>query len=100
MPSFKLVEELSCRPGATTRYVVQALSNPLIGVGAGSDVEKALIGLRVLYDGGGFAVNCEHHRAFGLLELLHEVAGRPPKRSQGLNVICDVEHMYLCFEHL
>ena len=52
-------------------------------------------GRRVLDDGRCFSVHCEDHWAFGFLKELHEVARRPAKCCQRLNVARDVEHLHL-----
>jgi len=77
------------------RHVVQSLADTLLRVGAGRDIEQALIRFGILDDGGGFALDREHDRAFRLLQLFHEVARRPAKCRQRLNVTCDIQHMRL-----
>jgi hypothetical protein len=94
MRGFKLLEKLPCRAGAAIRYVIKPLADAFLSIGARGDVEQALIGFRILHDGGGLSVNREHYGAFGFLKLFHEVAGRPPKCRQRLNVTCDVKHMH------
>jgi hypothetical protein len=63
----ELVEELSCRPGAAMRYVIQALPNTLNSIGARCDVELALISLYALVWKTLFHV--ESYHADGLVNL-------------------------------
>lgn len=76
------------------RYVVQALADAFFSISARGDIEQALIGCGVLYDGGGFSVYREHDRALRFLELLHEVTGGPAECGQRLDVARDVDHMH------
>jgi hypothetical protein len=55
-------------------YVVQPLTDALFRVGSGGNVEQALIGFCVLHNGCCFPLHGQHHWAFALLDLLHEVA--------------------------
>jgi len=104
---FKLVEKLSDWSCTAMCYVVEPLANTFLSIGARGNVEQTLIGFGVLHDRCSFAVNREHYRAFGLLELFHEVAGRPAKCSQRLNVTSDVQdihppdywHLIRCYEN-
>jgi hypothetical protein len=82
IPGFKLVEKLTDWSCTAMCYVVEPLANTFLSIGARGNVEQTLIGFGVLHHGCCFAVNREHYRAFGLLELFHEVAGRPAKCSQ------------------
>jgi hypothetical protein len=43
-----LVEDLPSRPRAAAGYIIKALSDCLMDIGTGSDVEEPLIGLGVL----------------------------------------------------
>ena len=88
---FKLVKKLSGWSCTAVCYVVEPLANTFLSIGARDNVEQTLIGFGVPHDGGSFTINREHYRAFGLLELFYEVAGRPAKCSQRLNVSSDVQ---------
>jgi hypothetical protein len=90
-----LVKYLSRRTGTASCDIVQTLTDAFLGVGPGGKIEKALIGFSILHNGSGFSIDCEHYRAFGLLELFHEIAGRPAKRRQRLDVTGDVKHLHL-----
>jgi hypothetical protein len=89
----KLAEKLSRWSCTAMGYVVDPLANAFLRIGARDNVEQTLIGFGVLHNRCSFAVDREHHRAFGLLKLLHEVAGRPAKRGQRLNVTRDVHYL-------
>src|ERR1700691_6257837 len=95
-----LVKYLSRRTGTTVCNIVPTLTDAFLGVGAGGKIEQALIGFSILHNGSCFSVDRDHHWAFGLLELLHEIAGRPAKRRQRLDVTGDVKHLYLTIKHL
>ena len=79
--------------------VLEALADAVFGIGFGSDVKQALVGFGVLHDGRRPPLHGQYHRAFGLLELFHEVAGPPAECRQGLNVIYRIEHGVLLFQH-
>ena len=81
--------------GATLLGIGQALADGFHYVGAGGDIEKALVGFGVLNDGFGFSVNREDHGLFGLLEELDEFCGIAPEGGHGVNVFFDVEHGWL-----
>jgi hypothetical protein len=71
---FELIEELTRRAHTPRRNILNALPNSFVNISLSGDVEKMLIGVGVLND-GCLPFDREHHRAFGFLELLHEVAG-------------------------
>src|SRR5579863_2122458 len=71
--------------------VLHALANAFAGIGAGSDVEEPLVGVGILHDRLGLAVHSYDHRAFALLELLHELAGPPAEGGERLNVLLQIE---------
>jgi hypothetical protein len=75
MLAANLVEDLSRRKSATACHIIQALANALFRIRSGGEVQQALVGFRILDDGGGFSVHRKHHRAFGLPELFHKVTG-------------------------
>ena len=92
MLGFEAVEELSRRAGLSFVRVIQTLPNSLARVSARSNVEQALICLRVLDDGRGPALHGEHDGALTLLELFHEVARPPAKSRKRMNILRDIEH--------
>src|SRR5579863_6426113 len=75
--------------------VLHALANALAGIGAGGDVEEPLIGPGILHHRLGFTVHGNDHRAFALLELLHEFAGPPAEGSERLNVLLQIERSHV-----
>jgi hypothetical protein len=87
-----LVKYLSRRTGTASCDIVQTLTDAFFGVGPGGKIEQTLIGFSILHNGSGFSIDREHHWAFGLLELFHEIAGRPAKRCQRWDVTGDVKH--------
>jgi len=87
-----LFEHDPCRTSATVGYIAEALTDRLEYIGAGGQVQQALIGSRVLHDGLGFALDSKNYRPFALLELFHKLAGPAPERRQRLNVFGYVEH--------
>jgi len=56
MPPADLAEHFSCWPGAAAGSVRQPLADGLMNVGAGRNIQQALIGRCVLHDGGGLAL--------------------------------------------
>ena len=54
-------------------YVIKPLADTLVHIGAGGDVEQALIGFGVLHNGLGLALDREHYGPLAFLELLHSV---------------------------
>jgi hypothetical protein len=75
MLAANLVKDFSGGAGASVCHILQTLTDTLFGVRSGGDVQQALVGFRVLDNGGGFSVHRKHHRAFGLPELFHKVTG-------------------------
>src|ERR1700733_11837207 len=75
MLGFKFVKELPRGPCSSFFYVLQTLSDALLCVGTGGNVEQALIGLGILHDGCCLPLHRKHHWALALLELFHKVAG-------------------------
>jgi hypothetical protein len=80
------------RACAAVGYVIKSLPDTLLNVGAGGNVEQALIRFGVLDDGLGLALNGKHYGPLAFLELLHEVAGATAEGRQRLNVFGDIEH--------
>ena len=85
MLCFELSKELSTAFPALGLF--EALTDAFIGIGAGSDVEEALIGLRVLYYRRSPALHRQYDGALTLPELFHEVAGAAAERGQRLNIL-------------
>src|SRR5260370_36955702 len=83
---------LPCRPDLSFPRVLQPLTDAFFCVGAGGNVEQALISSGVLHDGFCLPLHGKHHRALALLELLHEVARTPAEGGQRLDVLRDVKH--------
>ena len=54
MLGFEVREKLPCRPNLPFPDILQALTDAFLCIGAGGDVEQALIGFGILYDGRGF----------------------------------------------
>jgi hypothetical protein len=92
MRGFEFGEELLGVAPLTLLGLFETLANALACVGESGDIQETLVGLGVLDDGGSFALYGEHHRAFALLKLLHEIAGPAPKRGKRLNVFGYIEH--------
>jgi len=86
------VKDLSRRTSTSAGYVVEPLANAFRSIGAGGNVEQALVSFGILDDGRCFPFHCQHHGAPGFLELSHEVAGAPAKSRQGLDIVRDVKH--------
>src|SRR5467141_3397377 len=93
MRGFKLVEKLLRGSGLSFFRVRQALTDTFRNIGASSNVEQVLIGLRILHDGRGLSFHSKHHGALALLELLYEVAGAAAECGQRLDVTRDVQHL-------
>src|ERR1700722_15561889 len=92
MRGFEFGEELFGVPALPVPGLFQALADAFASVGAGGDIEQALIGLGILHDSRGPAFDREHHRPLALFELLHKIARTPAEGSQRLNVLGDVDH--------
>jgi hypothetical protein len=92
MPGFEIREKLFRWPHPAFFCVLQALTDSLPGIGMGRNVEQALIGFGILYDGRCFPLYGQHYGALGFLELFHEVTGPAAERRQRLDVVRDVKH--------
>src|SRR5579862_8877939 len=92
MLGFKLVKKFPYRPSLSLFRVIQALTDALVRIDTGGNVEQSLIGLSILYDGCCLPIHRKYHRAFASLQLLHEVAGTPPESRQRLDVLSNVKH--------
>src|ERR1035438_8562602 len=72
--------------------LLQALPDAFSSIGAGSDIEQALIGTRVLHDGFSVAFDGEHDGPLALLELFQKIARAAAESGQRLNVFRDIKH--------
>src|ERR1035437_1186077 len=72
---------------------IDPLANGFVYVGAGCDVEKALIGGRILDDGLSLAIHREYHGPLALFELTHKIPRAASKCRERLNVLGDIEHL-------
>jgi len=92
MAAAQLVEYLTRRPYPAPGGIVCALPDRFEHISARGGIKQPLVGFSVLDHRFSLAVDRQHHRPFALFELPHEFAGFPSECSQGLNVLCDVEH--------
>ena len=79
-------------PGSTLAHIFEALSDGLMHIRAGCDVEKSLVGCGILQLRFRFPSYREHDGTLGLLELVHQVTGIAAERSYGMNIFGDVDH--------
>jgi hypothetical protein len=86
-----LVKDISRRASASVGYIIETLTDAFLCIGAGGNVEQALIGFGVLHDSRCLSLHSEHHGALALLELLHEVAGPATEGCQRLNILPDIK---------
>jgi len=100
MFGFELVEELPRRPCPSFFHILQTLTDTPLRVGTGRNVEQALISFRVLHNNRSLPLHRQHHRAFALLELFHEIAGTSAEGGQRLDVLGDVQHGLPLLKHL
>jgi hypothetical protein len=75
MPTANLVEYFVCRTRAAMRHVFKALPDGFMHIGAGNEIEKPLIGFRVLHDCFRFTLNGQYNWPFGLLSCFMNWAG-------------------------
>ncbi len=87
-----LVEELGCGTAFSSVEFFQSLTDALLDVGEGGEVEEALVGGGILEDGFRFAVDGEDDGALGGFELLEEIGGVVAKGGEGLGVLGGVDH--------
>jgi hypothetical protein len=76
MLGFEVREKLPRRPDPALFHVLQTLTDAFLGIGAGGNVEQALIGCGVLHDGRRLSFHSKDDGTLRFFELLHEVAGR------------------------
>src|ERR1700686_3398737 len=82
MLATKLLKYFSRRSSTSVSYIIQPLTNRFLVVGAGCNIEQALVGLRILHNSLGLAVHRKHDGPLALFELLHEVAGFAAESGQ------------------
>lgn len=70
MRGFEFAEELVCRAGAALARILDPLTYAFARVGLRYDIEKALIGFRILNYSGSFAVNRQDYWPLAFLDLL------------------------------
>jgi hypothetical protein len=92
MHGFELAEKLSRWPDLSFFRIRQPLTDAFLNIGAGRNVEQALIGFGILHHGCGFPLYGKHYRTLGFSELFHEIAGPPPEGRQRVDIIRDVNH--------
>jgi hypothetical protein len=92
MPKPKFVEDFARGAGPAVSDVVKPLPDSLVHIGAGYDVEKALVGGGILKDRFRLPLHGEQDGALVLLQLLHELARIAAEGGHRLNVFCDVDH--------
>jgi hypothetical protein len=95
MAGFKLGEKLSDWPKLSLSCVLQALTDTLFGVSLRGNIEKALVGFRILHNSRRPSVDREHQWTLALPELLHKDARTSAEGGQRLDVRCDVEQARL-----
>ena len=70
-----LVKDISRRASASVGYIIETLTDAFLCIGAGGNVEQALIGSGVLHDSRRLPLHRKHHGTLALLKLFHEIAG-------------------------
>jgi hypothetical protein len=55
------------------------LADAFCYIGAGGNIEQALVAFGILHHSRRLSFHREHHRALVLFKLLHEVTGPPPR---------------------
>jgi len=90
-----LVEELGCGTAFSSLEFFESLTDALLDVGEGGEIEEALVGGGILEDGFGFAVDGEDDGALGGFELLEEFGGVVAEGGEGLGVLGGVDHVWV-----
>src|SRR5258707_5969569 len=90
----KRVENFLHSRGLSRLRVRQAMTNPLLRISEGGNVEQAVICASVHHDRRGLSLHGKHHRTLALAKLLHKVARATAKGSERLNVARDVQHWH------
>jgi hypothetical protein len=57
------LKHLSRRTDATMGYIVQALTDAFLRISARGDVQQALVGFCILYNGSCLPIHRQHHGA-------------------------------------
>jgi hypothetical protein len=86
MPGFEFGEGILDVATLALPGLLQTLSDTLVRVGLGGDVEEPLVGPGILHNRGSLAFNREHHGALALPELLHGIPGAPAKREDAIRL--------------
>jgi len=89
-----LVEELGCGTAFSSLEFFESLTDALLDVGEGGEVEEALVGGGILEDGFRFAVDGEDDGALGSFQLLEEFGGVVAEGGEGLGVLGGVDHVW------
>lgn len=84
-------KELPGGPAFPAACFFTPLANGFMCVGAGGNIEQALISSRILHDGFRLSLHGEHHGPLALFEVFHEVAGTAAKCRERLNVFGDID---------
>src|ERR1700722_17853707 len=92
MDGFEFGKELVSVAAFALLGLFEALADALVSVGAGGDVEQALIGSCVLNDGRRPALNRQDYGSLALFELFHKVAGPAAEGGQRLDILRNVKH--------
>src|SRR5579859_237599 len=92
MLSADFVEDFAGRAGAALLHILKPLPDPLCCIGLGGDVEKMLVGLRILQNGFRFPVNGKNQGTFVPFQAPHKHTRVAPETCLGLNVFADIEH--------
>jgi len=93
----ELCKEFPSGPHPPIVGILQSLANSFAEIGESGDVEQPLISFGILDHGPRLALDGEYHRALGLLELLHKVAGAAAEGGERLDVFGDIEHKEASF---
>jgi len=67
-------------------HVGETLADSFGSVGLRCDVQQALVGLGVLYNRFGFAINGKYERVLGFFEMFQELCGISAESRHSLNV--------------
>ena len=73
-------------------HVFSPLANSLKNIGLRSDIQQALIGLRILKDGFSLSIHGQDERPFCFLKVLKEFSRIAAERGHCLDVFFQVEH--------
>jgi hypothetical protein len=92
MPRLELSKEIANGPAFSATRFFESLTDALPGIGAGSDIKKALVGLRILHDRGGLPLHRQYYWTLASVQLLHEVTGAAAERGQRMDILRDIEH--------